>query len=85
MKAFETTGKVDEKHRLVLDHPIPFAESPRVRVIVLCDTDENDGQTDDFDANIDQLADILDESLPSPRPTLSDFAVSREGIYQDHP
>jgi hypothetical protein len=85
MKAFETTGQIDQQQKLVLDQPIPLMDSSRVRVIVLCEPDENEAKTDAFDADIDQLADALDASLASPRPILSDLAVSRVGIYQDHP
>ena len=35
LRAFETTGIVDQEHRLVLDAPLPIAEQSRVRVIIL--------------------------------------------------
>lgn len=35
MTAIETTGVVDEQHRLCLDKPLPIAGHSRVRVIVL--------------------------------------------------
>jgi hypothetical protein len=33
-RAIETTGTVDEKHRLVLDEPLPIAGPSRVKVII---------------------------------------------------
>lgn len=33
--AIETTGVIDERHRLVLDEPLPLAGSTRVRVLIL--------------------------------------------------
>ena len=39
----------------------------------------------EFEAMADQLADELRADLGPSAPTLSDYAVSREGIYEDHP
>lgn len=38
-----------------------------------------------FEAVADQLADELTVSLGPNVPSLSDYAVSRAGIYEDHP
>ena len=36
MKAIETTGTIDDQHRLIiLDKPLPIAEKGKVRVIIL--------------------------------------------------
>lgn len=35
MKAIETTGVIDEKHRLKLDQPLPIQGPSQVRVIIL--------------------------------------------------
>lgn len=40
---------------------------------------------DEFEALADRLADELEACRPRPAPLLSDFAMSRAGIYQDHP
>jgi antitoxin ParD1/3/4 len=40
---------------------------------------------DEFEALADQLADALAEHLEPNTPVLSDYAVSRAGIYEDHP
>lgn len=40
---------------------------------------------EEFEAVADQLADELTASLGPKTPLLSDDAVSREGIYADHP
>ena len=42
----------------------------------------NDGE---FERLADQLAEELAASVTAAQPTLSDHAVSREGIYEDHP
>ena len=42
-------------------------------------------QEDEFEAIANQLADELTDSLGPDVPTLSDYAVSRAGIYQEHP
>lgn len=46
MKAIETTGTIDEKHRLILDEPVPFVSKSKVRIIILfpeeSDIDEKD-------------------------------------------
>ena len=34
-KAIETTGTIDDQHRLVLDEPLPVAGPTRVRVLIL--------------------------------------------------
>ena len=39
----------------------------------------------EFEATVDQLADTLAADLGPNAPSLSDYAISREGIYEDHP
>ncbi len=39
----------------------------------------------DYEALTEQLADVVATSLASNVPPLSDYAVSRAGIYEDHP
>ena len=39
----------------------------------------------EFEATADQLADTLTAGLGPNAPSLSDYAVSRKGIYEDHP
>ena len=40
---------------------------------------------DELEASVDRLLDEFALYLGSNLPTLSDYAVSREGIYEDHP
>ncbi|MBD2214861.1 hypothetical protein H6G27_34200 [Nostoc linckia FACHB-104] len=40
---------------------------------------------DELAASIDKLLDEFELYIGSKLPTLSDYAVSREGIYEDHP
>ncbi|MCT7984474.1 hypothetical protein NG796_14325 [Laspinema sp. A4] len=42
-------------------------------------------QEDEFEAIANQLADELTDSLGPDVPTLTDYAVSRAGIYEEHP
>lgn len=39
----------------------------------------------EFEAIVDQLVHELKPDLGPNAPALSDYAVSREGIYEDHP
>jgi antitoxin ParD1/3/4 len=39
----------------------------------------------EFEQLVDMLADRLQESLPPNAPALSEYALSREGIYAEHP
>jgi antitoxin ParD1/3/4 len=39
----------------------------------------------EFEAVADQLADELGRCIGPNAPSLSDYAVNREGIYEDHP
>jgi len=39
---------------------------------------------DEFEQLADELADYFEKSLPLDAKPLSDYAMSREGIYEDH-
>ncbi len=39
---------------------------------------------EEFERLADELADYVEKSLPPDAKPLSDYAVSREGIYEDH-
>ena len=40
---------------------------------------------EEFEKLADELADYFEKSLPPDAKPLSDYAMSREGIYEDHP
>ena len=40
---------------------------------------------EEFEKLADELADYFEENLPPDAKPLSDYAMSREGIYEDHP
>lgn len=40
---------------------------------------------EDFEQLADKLADYFEKNLPADAKPLSDYAMSREGIYEDHP
>ncbi|MBT3354180.1 MAG: hypothetical protein HN402_04630 [Candidatus Scalindua sp.] len=46
MKAIETTGIIDEQHRLVLDETLPIAEKSKVRVIILLPEESDIGESE---------------------------------------
>lgn len=50
MVAVETSGRVDEQHRLQLDAPLPIAGPRRVRVIVLYAADDDWDETEWLEA-----------------------------------
>ncbi len=39
---------------------------------------------DDFEKLADELADYVEKNMPPDAKPLSDYAMSREGIYEDH-
>lgn len=39
---------------------------------------------DEFERLADELADYVEENMPPDAKPLSDYAMSREGIYEDH-
>ncbi len=40
---------------------------------------------DEFEKLADELADFVEKNMPPDAKPLSDYAMSREGIYEDHP
>ncbi len=46
IKAIETTGTIDEQHRLVLDEILPITEKSKVRVIILLPEESEIGETE---------------------------------------
>ncbi len=40
---------------------------------------------EEFERLADELADYFEKNLPPDAKPLSDYAMSREGIYEDHP
>jgi antitoxin ParD1/3/4 len=59
------------------------AVEPVVETLLRADShrlDENE-----FETLADQLAEEMANRVGSPAPALSDYAVSREGIYEEHP
>ena len=48
-------------------------------------TSEHKLDLDEFERLADELADYVEKSLPADFKPLSDYAMSREGIYEDHP
>ena len=77
--------------RVILDTPVDWPNGTRIAVSPV-DTEAGaemssptHGQlsADDLEKLVDELCDIVDAAGPN-RPPLSDYAVSRQGIYEDH-
>ncbi|GEM_PF-606828 len=64
--------------QLLADAMAPIVE-------ILLQPPPNQLNDDEFEATADLLADELTASCKSNTPVLSDYAVSRAGIYEDHP
>ncbi len=60
------------------------AEEIVVEMIELLTTSEEIGD-EEFERFADELADYFEKSMPPDAKPLSDYAMSREGIYEDHP
>jgi antitoxin ParD1/3/4 len=59
------------------------AEDVVVEMVELLMTDRKLGD-DEFERLADELADYVEKNLPPDAKPLSDYAMSREGIYEDH-
>jgi antitoxin ParD1/3/4 len=60
------------------------AEDVAAELIILLRGDEK-LDNDDFEKLADELADYVEKNMPPDAKPLSDYAISREGIYEDHP
>jgi len=69
---------MDAVRRLLLE-----AVTPTVEALLGETSDELTNA--EFESVADQLANECTASFQSNAPSLSDYAVSREGIYEDHP
>lgn len=68
MKAFETTGIIDEQHRLRLDSALPIAGPSRVRVIILINEE-------------DDISELEWRRAAATNPTFDFLAHPEEDIY----
>ncbi|WP_228019521.1 MULTISPECIES: hypothetical protein [Sphaerospermopsis] len=68
MKAFEVTGKIDEKGQLLLDEPLHIDTSSQVRVIILVSDDNKehnkDKEKEAMKNRIEKVVNILMEERP---------------------
>ncbi|MGI9180231.1 MAG: hypothetical protein ACR2H9_07000 [Longimicrobiaceae bacterium] len=58
---------------------VPTVASLLQQVTSLCEDDQ------EWEAALDELADSFASSITEEMPVLSDYAVSRAGIYEEHP
>ena len=83
------------RHSLTIEVPeniyreiVNEAESKKRKVeeIALFRLAKNESsEIEEFEKIADELADYVEKSLPADFKPLSDYAMSREGIYEDHP
>ena len=78
LRASVAHGDAEAVRRLLVEVLTPTVEA------LLQETPAEVTNTE-FEAVADQLADELTASLGPHVPSLSDYAVSRAGIYEDHP
>lgn len=71
-------GNVDAVRHLLIE-----ALGPTVEALIRCHT-SSQLSDDEFEALADQLADEFMAYVGPDCPPLSDYAVSREGLYEDH-
>ena len=70
-------------HPDVVRQVLHDAVEPAVKALL---TDTQPGVTpEEFEGILGEMAQIAAEALPPDWQGLSDYAVSREGIYEDHP
>jgi hypothetical protein len=81
MKAYEFPAKITTEGKIELPdtvlHQLPHNQ--QVQVIILVNEPSEDEE--DLEASVDKLLDEFASHVGSHLPTLSDYAVSREGIY----
>jgi len=71
-------GDSETVRRLLADALIPTVEA-------LLRQPPQELTDEEFERLADELADMVDAALGPDHQPLSDYAVSREGLYQDHP
>jgi hypothetical protein len=72
MKAIETTGKIDDRGRLLLDRPLTLVNYSHVRIIVLVPEDTDiDPDDDPIETVIEGLQQGFHEAITGPTLLLS--------------
>lgn len=71
--------------QVVLDSQLDLPDGTRVELHALPPTSSDQPSGEELDRLLDELADTFEEITDPSTPPLSDYAVSREGIYGDHP
>jgi hypothetical protein len=75
-------------HSLTIEIPEKEAESKKRKVEEIALerlTKDAPSGDEEFERLADELADYFEKNLPPDAKPLSDYAMSREGIYEDHP
>lgn len=70
---------------VVLDSQVEWPDGTRVELHAVTSDVPKHAAGEEFDRLLDKLADLGEATIDLSTPPLSDYAVSREGIYGDHP
>lgn len=76
-------SSISRKDRLGIRQLLAEAFTPTVEALLM--EASNQIPLSDFETTADELADVLAESTGADFPILSDYAISRQGIYEEHP
>lgn len=80
----QVLGTIQNGH-VVLDSQVEWPDGTRVELHAVNSDVPQHAAGEEFDRLLDELADLGEATIDSSTPQLSDYAVSREGIYGDHP
>lgn len=70
--------------QVVFDSQVDWPDGTRVELHPVPATAADQPPGDQLDQLMDEMADIVDAASEADRTGLSDYAVSRQGIYGDH-
>ena len=65
-------------------HLLLEAVFPKVEASIMDNDTSKSVSNKEFEALLDKLADLSEKYIDPDCPPLSDYAVSREGLYEDH-
>jgi hypothetical protein len=69
--------------QVIFDAPVDWPDGTRIEVQPAMNTPA-ELSDDEFDGLLNRLADEFEASTDPSSPPLSDFAVSRQGLYEGH-
>jgi len=70
--------------QVIFDSPVDWLDGTRIELRALPPA-PSQPSGEELERLLDELADIGESTIDPHTPPLSDYAVSREGIYREHP